>query len=282
MPRATEERAGESVRLHEAQAVFLEELFPGEVPEPFQPRSRFVRPPKGTIEDRFRVYRNAYVVRLAGSIENDFPALARILGRAALLSLVARYLATFPPRSFDIGRAGDRLGSFLEDDALRLSLPFLADLARFEWALAEARTAAAATLLAWADLASLGPGRVAELPLRLAPGARLVRSAWPLEDTWRTQSKSGAEIDVPLENGPTSLLVWRAGLDPTFRALDRAEVAIVECAERGESLASRISAAEVSTEALVLALRHLTNDGAFAAELPRGDASGAPSRKEIA
>ena len=136
------------------------------------------------MERRWAIYSSGYVARLVEALENDYPAIRRILGEVPFGSLTARYVRRFPPRSFDIGRAGERLSTFLEDDPLASELRFLPDLARYEWSLAEAFVSADSVPLAWSELAALGPEAVADATFRLRPGATLIRSSWPLLELW--------------------------------------------------------------------------------------------------
>ena len=98
----------------------------------------FEAPPRGTIDGRWSIYRDGYTARIAEALENDFRAVLRVLGPDAFRSLAQRYVRACPPSSFDIGRAGEQLPRFLESDRLLDRLPFLADLARLEWAQLEA------------------------------------------------------------------------------------------------------------------------------------------------
>jgi uncharacterized protein (UPF0276 family) len=120
------------------------------------PAPRAFWPAAGDVERRWAIYSSGYVARLVEALETDYPAVRRILGEGPFGSLTARYVRRFAPRSFDIGRAGDRLAMFLEEDPLSTELPFLPDLARYEWSLAEAFVAADSVPLAWSDLAASG------------------------------------------------------------------------------------------------------------------------------
>src|SRR5262249_22511848 len=105
--------------------------------------------------------------------------------------------------SFDLARAGDLLPLYLERDAFGRQLPFLPDLARLERRVAEAFVAPDAALLTAADLRGSTPDEVARLPLRLAPGAAVVRSDYPLFDLWicRTERDDGA-VSIELAGRP--------------------------------------------------------------------------------
>ena len=224
----------------------------------------FRDPPQGTIEARWHVYASAYLARLVEAIENDYPALSRVLGRRALSSLTERYLARFPPRSHDLGRAGDRLAEFLAGDVLTSDLPFLPDLARLEWAVAEAFVAADGQDLRWEELARLGPKAVADRPLRIRRGAARVRSAWPIHDLWLCRERPDGEVDVPLEGRSCSVLVSRIGHDVICRPLAPLEQRVLDVAVRHGSLADLINCAEDEVPGLVTAFRDLVEDAVFA------------------
>jgi hypothetical protein len=196
----------------------------------------FLRPPSGSVAERWHVYAHGYLARLVEALELEYAALARILGPDAFGALVARYLAVFPPRSFDLSGAGDRLPRLLEFDALSAELPFLADLARLERAAAVAFTAAAAEPLAWEAFRGLAPDAAASLRLRLAPGVVLVESEWPIADLWRCRlGEDDEDVSIPLEERPQRVLVWRTGGRVRVAALPEIEAALVAAAGGGDA-----------------------------------------------
>lgn len=197
----------------------------------------FAPPPAGTIEDRWHVYASGYLARLVEAVENDYPALRRILGEGAFRSLVARYVRRFLPRSHDVGRVGDRLAQFLEADPLTEDLPFLPDLARLEWAVAEAFVAPDEPPLGWDALKRLKPEAVADLPLALHPSAALVRSRWPILDLRDCHNLPDEAVAIPVVGRPVNALVHRCGLEVVRRAADDAEAALLSRLGDGATLA---------------------------------------------
>jgi len=251
-------------RLASVQETILGGILGGqEVPEA-DLRGLFLDPHAGTVEARWHVYASGLVARATEAIENDFPALSKVLGPGPLRSLTDRYTRRFPPRSYDLGRTGDRLARFLEGDELTEDLPFLPDLARLEWAVAEAFVSSDEAPLRWDDLARLGADAAADLPLRLQPGAALVRSEWPVRDIWASREMPPSEIDIPLRGRPCSVLVARRGLDVVCRVLDEPGTAVAEAASTGRRLMEILEQSEAEVPSLVAAFRSLVEDGAFA------------------
>lgn len=262
------------MRLVEAQADFLDDLLGIAERTPEGRRRAFRNPPAGTIEDRWAIYANAFVVRIAESLANDYPAVARILGESAFRSLAARYLRACPPCSYDIGRCGDRLAGFLATDALSEALPFLPDLAAFEWMLAEAIGVEDVTSLRWEDLVVLGPDAVADARLEPVPGAAVLRSRWPLPDLWRAKDLEG--IDIELEGRPATVAVWRVGVEPRWRTCTPDEATVIEGAASGATLARLLDDGSFDAERAVTALRSLVRDGFFR-QMPHSEAAVAAS-----
>jgi hypothetical protein len=57
-------------------------------------------------EERLELYHRQYWYRLLDSIEEDFPALRLLLGRAPFWRLVEEYLLAAPPTSFTLRHLG--------------------------------------------------------------------------------------------------------------------------------------------------------------------------------
>lgn len=257
------------MRLVRLEALMLGDLL-GFAPATPTHRARFFAPPPaGTIEERWHVYSSGYRARLVEAVENDYPAVRRILGEGPFRSLVARYVRACPPRSYDIGRAGDRLAEFLETDALLETLPFLPDLARFEWALAEAYVAADdPPPLRWDALVPLPPNAVADLPLALHPSVAVVRSPWPLFELRDCQDLPDEAVAIPVTGRAVDALVYRRGLDVARRALDEGEADLLTRMGAGTTLARLADVAgDVPPSHLAEMFRRWVSEGLIVAEL---------------
>jgi hypothetical protein len=243
-------------------------------------RARHIRkPPQGTVESRWHIYTSGYLARIVEALENDYQAVKRVLGPAPFEALVHRYVTAHPPRSFDLRYAGEHLVSFLEGDPLTEKLPFLPDLARLEWLLAEAFVADDPEALQWSDLQTMDPEAVSSLPLILNPGTAVIRSAWPLIDIWKLKDKSDEEVSLDVEGRPSLVLVFRKKLQALCRKLDEEDARFIEAAAEGTSLAE-IQAASAGGDdpdvvhRLLERFRRLVDEGLFLkAGRPHGAAS---------
>ena len=202
--------------------------------------------------ERLRVYANAYFSRIESALRDDFPALRTALGEG-FGDLVKLYLMAHPPRGFSLGRAGDRLPSFLREpaaEAIARRFPFAADLAVLEWAITDVFDERDAAPLTSDGLAKLPAQAWAELRLRLVPAHRLLELAWPIQrirDAW----SDGSELPA-LSPASTTVLVWRQAEQVYQRAVAQDEARALACVRRGcdfAELCDEIAALDPRVEA---------------------------------
>src|SRR5262245_22947705 len=206
------------VRLRELQAGFARYVM--------QAGPSAATPPEVIPGGRLRVYAEMYYHRLLDVLAEQHEGLRAQLGPEDFAVLVEEYLRMCPPRSYDVGRAGDRLPAFLQSWAG--SGPWLADLARRERARVELFDAADAEPLARETVAALGPDELPELRLELIPAHALLESSWAI-----------LELDggKRARAGRTRILVHRPELDVVHRAVGDDEWGALGLAARGCTLA---------------------------------------------
>ena len=82
--------------------------------------------------ERVGVYQGMYLLRMIEALENDFPAVAHLLGSDSFAGLVTAYVAACPSRSYTLNRLGDRFPEFIRTWSGLRRKAFAADLARLE------------------------------------------------------------------------------------------------------------------------------------------------------
>jgi hypothetical protein len=130
--------------------------------------------------ERLEIYNRQYWFRVIGSISEDFPALATVLGSKKFDSLVLAYLKENPSTSFTLRNLGARLPHWLEDhpEFTPTRRALLLDIARLEWAYVEAFDRRAVASLAEEDFAGLG----ADSKLSLQPHLQLLNLQYPVDE----------------------------------------------------------------------------------------------------
>ena len=129
---------------------------------------------------RFGVYRNNVSSTMIEALGDNFPACREIVGGRFFDAVADAYHRAHPPRSPMLFRFGDTFAAFLDTFEPAASVPYLADVARVEWAWLEAFHAADATVASAEALGAIAPERLADMRLVPHPAVRTVRSSWPV------------------------------------------------------------------------------------------------------
>lgn len=193
---------------------------------------------------RIEIYADMYRARLVDVLREDFPRVCAILGDDGFSALVGRYLARHPSTHPSVRHLGHGFAGHLATE--RLPYPFLADLARLEWARVEVFDAADPEPLRLADLASLAPAAWPALMLRPIAACRVVAAAWPVHEIWAAADDGGA--GVARLAAPTTIRVWREGWSVSHAAMGPTEVEAFRALQRGAPFAQVCAAVEAGRE----------------------------------
>lgn len=186
---------------------------------------------------RFAVYRNNVATSLGQALARRFPVIERLVGPEFFAGLAQVYLATDPPRTPVLAEWGAGFAGFLGGFAPLSGWPFMADVARIEYARGRAFHAADATPV---DLAALTDADPALLRLTLHPSLCVLRLDHPAVSIW-AQNQPGA-TPLPLPQGPEIALILR---DPAHAvpvaAISSAQAAFIEALFAGATVAAAAS-----------------------------------------
>ncbi len=175
-----------------------------------------------------------------------YPVLAQMLGAESFSALARALWHAFPPLRGDMALWGDTLAGFVAASPQLTEDPYLADVARVEWALHSCVSAADAELQP-ATLALLGSHDLDTLRLQLAPGTAVLCSPWPVVSLVRAHTDEG----VTLSQAATLLragqaedaVVWRQAYRPRVRQAVPGEVDLLNALLQGGSLGMALDAA---------------------------------------
>jgi hypothetical protein len=210
------------------------------------------------VTTRLSIYGNAYRSRLAEALASNFPALAGLLADDFDM-LAAGYVQSHDSRYSSIRYYGSDLPQFLASHADYAAVPVLAELARWEWAMAETFDAADAAPLGHAALARFSPGQWAQLRFRFHPSVRRLDLSWNVPQLWQALSAASERPAADLSAAPVAWLLWREQLATYFRSLPPGEAAVLDGALRGwpfgelcESLCAELGASAAPARAAEL------------------------------
>ncbi|HCK81948.1 MAG TPA: DNA-binding domain-containing protein [Candidatus Competibacter sp.] len=194
-------------------------------------------------ERRLAVNRNNVRHALLSVLEAAFPVVRQLVGVECFTATALAFVARHPPRRPVLYEYGGHLPGFLADFQPLAELPWLADVARLEWARNEALFAAEREPLTPAQLAAAPPARLGELHLRPHPSARLLESPWPIHAIWHAHQPAGEPLEAVDLSRAESVLVWRQKGAVRQRSLAAGEFALLAAFAENRRLAEAVEIA---------------------------------------
>jgi len=217
---------------------------------------------EGEAAGRLAIYRRNVLATLVDSLTATYPVVRRLVGDAFFAEAATRHGRLAPSRSANLHDFGEGFADFLASYPHAAGLPYLADVARLEWAVHACFHAEDTPALDVARLADVAePER---LCFRLHPAVRLIASSHPVAAI-HAANGPGRDGTPETAAGPDWLLVRRAGVEVRIERLPRDEWHFLERLARGEPLGRACEAFGAQPgDALAEALRRHALAGLYA------------------
>ncbi len=208
---------------------------------------------------RMDVYAEGYPLRLLEALQADYPGLAALAGAEAFDAFGRAFIVTHPSRVRNLRWYGEALASFLATTAPWHERQELADMARFEWAMATAFDAPDAACLTREALAGVAPGDWPRLRLNVHPAVQRIDLRSDVPAAWAAQSRGEPVPVVRRGDQPTAWLLTRRELQVRFRPMTQPEAGAFDllaggaafeswCAGLGAALGEQRAAAQRAVE----------------------------------
>jgi hypothetical protein len=201
---------------------------------------------------RLAIYRNHAVSTLGAVLRGAFPVVCRLVDGRFFAYATHEYLREHPPHSRCLVDYGADFADFLAGFEPCKHLPYLADVARFEWALNVAATIQEASPLSIAALAAVRPEEAARLVLCLQPSVSYFASRWPIDAIWQANQQNEVPT-VDLASDGACIEIRRAGDTVAWRQLEPGLFAFRAALADGLALGSAVVAATMKDPAFDLA-----------------------------
>jgi len=193
---------------------------------------------------RLRIHQNNVVITLTEALKAVYPTIQQFVGNNFFNALAGGFVRNHPPSRGALIAYGEDFPAFLNNFEPARRLPYLADIARLEWARHNAFHAADATPITGSIFADLGPEQIAGLRLRLSPSANLLVSPYPLIALWElAQVEDEPKDTVEIEPAPSHLLIHRPDLEVQILTLTEAAFIFLRSLSEGRNLTQSYEAA---------------------------------------
>ncbi len=199
--------------------------------------------PEGAIE----VYRTGHIARLTEALGETFEAVWWVAGDEYFFELAKEFLLKQGSQSYNLSDLGQFFPDFLVERKPFSDLPFLAELARFEWLFKEVFHASPHTSLSPEDFQT--SPLTGNLCLSFGPSVRLFQSQYAVYDVWKIRGTERASLPEEIWDHPEWLLCYKHQQQVFVKALTEPDYRILHALLDGATI----------EKALVRALEKFSN-----------------------
>ncbi len=157
-------------------------------------------PSRVSAAQTWAIYRRNYEENHIGALADTYSTVEKLVGDGYFRQLARRYVASHESRSGDLNDYGDDFAEFLFELLPKVpggtELPYLHDIARFDWAWFEALRASEAAGAGLGELLEWPVERWGEARARPHPACRLLRSDYPIDRILRVAAGELQTVDL--------------------------------------------------------------------------------------
>lgn len=225
------------MKTSEAQHLFKNGMFNGASDEEAMHGMR----PVGTIplEQGFEIYHDIYYSKLAGALARTYETVAWVLGPDLFHDLTARYIESQPAVSFRLAEYGANFSDYLGATAKTKGIPFLQDLAKFEWLLKEVNNAATPDPVPVENVHEVIHSNNFRISFIEAMG--VFQSMYSVTSLWESRKEPRYMYEDIDWNRAESVLIYKKDQPLNVETIDPTHAEIILDLKEGKSISSALS-----------------------------------------
>lgn len=189
-------------------------------------------------EERLRIYRNNFLIGLGEALKTNFPVTLQMVGLEFFEQAARAFILQAPPAKPCLFEYGEGFAHYLEGIPELALSPYVAEMARFEFARIGAYHAPVEPLLTDVEMARVAPEDLSDLPIRLAAHARLLSLRFPTAALWQAHQIAEPNLaGFDMTAQPHALLVCRPQRTLVVQPLDADALLFLSAARQPTKLA---------------------------------------------
>jgi Putative DNA-binding domain len=157
---------------------------------------------------RFAIYRNNTFISLTESLKANFPVTVMLVHERFFHWVAQEFIRQHPPEAARLSSYGAKLPAYLAGLPACRSVPYVAEIARLEWAIGTSLHAEERDSCSIETLSHLG-GEVGDARLILQPTLQLIPARWPIIDIWNAHQRGLVELPDVIVRRATYVQVTR-------------------------------------------------------------------------
>lgn len=193
------------------------------------------------VERRFAVYRNNVAHGLTEALAQRFPVIKRLVGDDFFAAMARIYAEAHRPQSPVLLVWGDSFPAFLAGFPPLAAYPYMADVARIEYARGLAFHAADAMPARPERLAGVDPSR---LHLRLHPSVQVLRLDHPAVSIWQHNQPGASTERLTLAGAETALVLRDRAFNVPVHAIGEGDAVMIDHIRGGATLTTAAELAQ--------------------------------------
>lgn len=187
-------------------------------------------------KQRLSIYGDGYGYRLHDALSENYPAIHTLLGDEGFFKIAYEYIDSVPSQHFSLRYFGIKLEAFFTKNYS--SEPYLAEMARFEWALRKAFDAKNEDTIGIDALQVIPVDRWGGLQFTFHESVSRIDLEWNTPQLWAAIEADSDPIPPEKLEQPQAWLLWRQGLINHYRSLDVDEGWALDSALAGDNFES--------------------------------------------
>jgi hypothetical protein len=173
--------------------------------------------------ERLAIYRNNFLISLGEALKVNFPVTLQLVGDGFFEQAARRFVLAHPPRRPCMFEYGAGFPDYLRTLPELGALPYVADMARFEFARIAAYNAPSEQCISADTLARLASEQLETLTIRLAPHAHMISVTAPVLELWQAHHEPEPDLAaMDMTPRPRALLVCRPDRTLAVQEIDSA------------------------------------------------------------
>jgi Putative DNA-binding domain len=185
---------------------------------------------------RFPIYRNNVAGALVGALKVRFPVVEQLVGVAFFRTMAGEYCAQNKPSSAVLIHYGATFAAFIAQYESAASLPYLAEVARFENAWWNTYHAADAQNFDAQQLEKIAADAWGDLTFQFQPSVQIFSSDQGAVSIWQWHQTTNNPEKLEL-GGSEYAIVSRTGFDVEVRMISAEGFCFLQSLKAGQSLA---------------------------------------------
>ena len=172
---------------------------------------------------RLQIYRNNIFIRLTNTLRNVYPTVQRLTGEEFFTALAQQYIKKYPSISSNLFNFGAKFQEYMANFPPLATLPYLSEVAMFEWARHEVLNEQNMGIFDWQALQAVPVEKYEALKFHLNPASRLLNFHFPILQIWKICQEPDIGENINITAANEQVLVIRCRRNVCFEKLSYSE-----------------------------------------------------------